>query len=323
MNDTGKGTGYGMSERKGEMSDTARSGGPGPGPVAGMTIREAWLQASSFLRDRGVEDGETSAEWLLQHLLGLNRSEFFMGWNEAFPEERRERWSRMLERRARKEPVQYITGEQEFYGLPFRVTPAVLIPRPETELLVEKVIAVGRRLWPNGSPLVADIGCGSGAISVTIAVQCSSWNMTATDISAAAIEVARGNARSNGVGERVTFFRGDLLEAYIREQLAIDILVSNPPYIESGDIPQLQPEVGLHEPVLALDGGADGLVFYRRILEQVERLPIPPAVIGFELGQGQARKVADLIRDRGYWDELVIVPDLAGIERHVIGLRNI
>lgn len=323
MNDAGNGIGDGMSERKGEMSDTAHSGVSGPGPIAAMTIREAWLQASSFLRDRGAEDGEASAEWLLQHLLGLNRSEFFMRWNEAFPEERRERWNRMLERRARKEPVQYITGEQEFYGLPFRVTPAVLIPRPETELLVEKVIEAGRRLWPDGSPLVADIGCGSGAISVTIAVKCSSWNMTATDISAEAIEVARGNARSNGVGERVTFFRGDLLEAYIREQLAIDILVSNPPYIESGDIPHLQPEVGLHEPLLALDGGADGLMFYRRILEQVDRLRIPPAVIGFELGQGQAREVAGLIRDRGYWDELVIVPDLSGIERHVIGLRNI
>lgn len=327
--DNGNDEGNGMSERRGEAASAgARSGLVASGAsdlrrVAVMTIREAWQQASSFLRERGIEDGPSSAEWLLQHALGMSRSECFMRWSERFPEELRERWEQLLVRRAKGEPVQYIVGEQEFYGLPFRVTSDVLIPRPETELLVEQVIAEGRRLWPGGSPLVADIGCGSGAIAVTVAVKCSSWNVTATDISPAAVEVARGNARLNGVGERVSFYCGDLLEAYIKERLAIDILVSNPPYIESGDLPRLQPEVRLFEPALALDGGTDGLTFYRRILEQVRQLPSPPAVLGFELGQGQARQVAELAREMGLWDEIRIVPDLAGIERHVIGLRNI
>jgi len=291
--------------------------------AAATTIREACLQASSFLLKQGVQDHDSAAEWLLQHVLGVSRSEFFMRWNEPFPEECRDRWSEVLTRRAKGEPVQYITGEQEFYGLPFRVTPAVLIPRPETELLVERIVAVGRRLWPGGRPLVADVGCGSGAIPVTIAVQCPTWDVTATDISADAVEVARSNAAANGVGGRVRFYGGDLLEPYIRERITIDILVSNPPYIESGDMPHLQPEVREHEPHLALDGGPDGLRFYRRIVKQTGELPSRPAVIGFEVGSGQARQVAELIRESGGWERIEIVNDLAGIERHVIGSPKI
>ncbi|PYI51117.1 peptide chain release factor N(5)-glutamine methyltransferase [Paenibacillus flagellatus] len=307
--------------RDGKRSASTKGAGTGSpqGPADAVTIREACLRASSFLRDCGVDDHASSAEWLLQHALGLDRSDFLMRWGEPFPMERHEAWRRMLERRAQGEPVQYITGEQEFYGLPFRVTPAVLIPRQETELLVEQIVKIGRRMWPNGGPLVADIGCGSGAIPVTIAVQCPGWNVTATDISADAVEVARANAEANGVGDRIRFYTGDLLEAYVRERIRVDILVSNPPYIESADIAGLQREVRLYEPMLALDGGPDGLRFYRRILEQIRELPAPPALIGFELGQGQARAVAELLRIAGHWDDIRIVEDLAGIERHVIG----
>lgn len=311
----------------GERAEAARDGDSAPasaysGPAATPTIREAWLQASSFLRDSGVEDAASSAEWLLEYILGWTRSDLFMRWNEPFPVELRERWDGLLKRRALGEPVQYVTGEQQFYGLPFRVTPAVLIPRPETELLVEKAIEIGNRLWPSGSPLAADIGCGSGAIAVALAVRCSPWNITATDISPDAVEVAKGNAALNGVGERIRLFCGDLLEAYIRAQMPVDIVLSNPPYIETTEIPRLQREVRLHEPTLALDGGPDGLLFYRRILEQIAQLPAPPALIGFELGQGQARQVEQLLHSSGYWDETVVVPDLAGIERHVLGWKN-
>lgn len=290
--------------------------------TAPVTVREAYVRASSFLRESGAADPDSSAEWLLQHVLGVSRSELFLRWEEPFPPGRREQWERALLRRSRGEPVQYITGEQEFYGLTFRVTPAVLIPRPETELLVEQMIAAGRRLWPAGTPLAADIGCGSGAIAVTLAARCPGWKVTAVDVSPDALDVARGNARANGVGDRVTFYEGDLLEPYIRKQLPVDILVSNPPYIETGDLPGLQPEVRLYEPVLALDGGPDGLRFYRAILDQVRRLPAMPAVIGFEVGQGQARQVAEWVRECGHWTDVRIIPDWAGIERHVIGFRD-
>ena len=287
------------------------------------TIREAWQKASSFLRERGTSEPERSAELLLQHALGIGKSEFLLRLNDPFPPEKRESYSALIERRAQGEPVQYITGEQEFYALPFRVTSDVLIPRPETELLVEQIIAAGRKLWPDGNPLVADIGCGSGAIAVAIAVQCPKWRVTATDISLGALEVAKGNAALNGAGERVAFYHGDLLEAYIRNRIAIDILVSNPPYVESGEIPHLMPEVRLHEPALALDGGTDGLDFYRRILRQTEQLVRPPALIGFELGFGQAERVAEMVRSCGFWNEIRIVEDYAGIKRHVIGLQKI
>ncbi|MDF2720365.1 MAG: SAM-dependent methyltransferase [Paenibacillus sp.] len=287
------------------------------------TIREACLQASSSLRLQGVSDSDTSAEWLMQHVLGVTRSEMFMRWNEPLPEELRERWERMLLRRATGEPVQYITGEQEFYGLPFHVTSAVLIPRPETELLVEAIVEAGTQLWPGGRPLVADIGSGSGAISVTIAVRRPDWRVTATDISEAALAVARENAERNGVADCMQLYQGDLLEVYIREKLPVDILVSNPPYIESAAIPELQSEVRLFEPSLALDGGSDGLQFYRRILQQVDELPYPPALIGFEVGAGQAREVAAWMEQCGHWDSIRMVSDLSGIERHLVGRRKI
>lgn len=326
MNDADKGIDRKAAGRNGRLSEIARSGtiasaSAYSGKSSAASIREACLQASSFLRERGITDGMSSAEWLLQHVLGIGRSEMFMRWNEPFPEAHRSRWNLLLERRAEGEPVQYITGEQEFYGLPFRVNAAVLIPRPETELLVEKIIAVGAKLWPDRHPLVADIGCGSGAISVTIAVKCPEWNVTATDISEAALDVARANAELNGVAHKVKLFHGDLLEVYIRERVAIDVLVSNPPYIETAAIPHLQSEVRLYEPTLALDGGPDGLRFYRNILQQVEKLPAPPALIGFEVGLGQAQSVAELMKESGYWDEIAIVPDLAGIERHLVGQR--
>jgi release factor glutamine methyltransferase len=288
------------------------------------TIREAYLQASSFLERQEVPESSTVTELLLRHLLGWSRTDLFLRWGEPFPAEKREEWSRLLERKASGEPVQYIIGEQEFYGLPFRVTPAVLIPRPETELLVEQIVLLGRSLWPPGGPVpsVADIGTGSGAIPVTIAVQCPDWRVSGTDISADALEVARGNAELNGVADRIAFYQGDLLEPYIRDAIPVDILVSNPPYIETGDIAGLEAQVRCYEPLLALDGGPDGLTFYRRIVDQLERLPAIPRLIGFEVGQGQARDVAAMLERAAHWDEIRIVPDLAGIERHVIGLSK-
>lgn len=282
------------------------------------TIREAFVEASSFLRQRGVEDAKASTELLLQHLLGWNRTQLLFGWQEPFPCEEELAWQILLSRRADGEPVQYLIGEQDFYGLPFTVTPAVLIPRPETEILVAEIVSRGMRLWPDGEPVLADIGTGTGAIPITAAVKCPRWKVKGVDISEAALEVARSNAIRNGVAERVAFLRGDLLEPLVREKLAVDILVSNPPYIPSGDIEGLQTEVRDHEPHLALDGGADGLDFYRRIIASLSELPALPRLVGFEVGLGQARDVADMLRGSGSWARIDIIPDLAGIERHVI-----
>jgi release factor glutamine methyltransferase len=285
-----------------------------------MTAREAYIQASSFLRQQQISDAAICAELLLQHLLQWDRSTMLLRWEETFPQERLDAWTQLVERKAAGEPVQYIIGVQEFYGLSFQVSPAVLIPRPETELLVEQVIKRGNELWPQGAPRLVDIGSGSGAIAVSIAVSCPLWQVSSSDISPAALEVAGVNAELNGVAARVYFSLSDLLERYVQEQIQIDILVSNPPYIASADIEELQPEVKSFEPRLALDGGEDGLILYRRMCEQLKLLPTFPRLVAFEVGQGQTEAVSGMLAELNFWTRIDIVKDLSGIPRHVIAM---
>jgi release factor glutamine methyltransferase len=287
-----------------------------------VTIREAFAKASSFLQGYGVREASACSELLLMHVLGLDKTSLFLRWSEPFPPEREDAWRESLERKAAGEPVQYIIGEQEFYGLPFEVTPAVLIPRPETELLVEAVVRVGRELWPGGAPLVADVGTGSGAIAVAAAVHCPSWRFVGSDISAAALKIARRNAARHGVTARIRFVEGDLLLPFIERQVALDAVVSNPPYIAADELPGLQPEVRLYEPATALVGGHDGLEPYRRLTAQLPRLTRMPKLVAFEVGQGQASDVAGMLEQVQDWDELTIIPDLAGIDRHVLAISK-
>lgn len=316
----------------------------------GMTRREACLQASSLLSGAGVDEARANAELLLMHLLGIERARLIRDWSEPMNAALWEQWSELLRRKAAGEPVQYIIGEQWFYGLPFMVRPGVLIPRPETELLVEAVLAAADELWPaaGGSapaaaeagaravPTVIDVGTGSGAIAVTLAVQRHAWRVCASDLSEDALAVARTNAARHGVDGRLQFVQGDLLGPFAQQRpeggspgelagLRADVIVSNPPYIPAGELPHLQREVRDYEPRLALDGGADGLDPYRRMLEQLPQLAQLPRLIAFELGMGQAPEIAQLLRDYGAWDEIRIITDYAGIERHVLGLntRNI
>lgn len=284
------------------------------------TIREAYVQASSFLAGQGVAEAPACTELLLQHMLGCSRTELLFRWQEPFPEELAAQWSQLMDRKAAGEPVQYILGEQDFYGLPFEVNPAVLIPRPETELLVEAVLREGSRLFPQGAPLLADVGTGSGIIPVTIAHARPDWRVAASDISASALEMARVNAQRHGVAARVDWLDGDLLEPYIARGLAPDMVVSNPPYIPDGDLPALMPEVRLYEPHTALFGGVEGLDLYRRLVAQLPQLPRIPTLVGLEVGIRQAEAVAAMLRGIADWEEIRFVPDLQGIDRHVIAI---
>ncbi|GIP35534.1 peptide chain release factor N(5)-glutamine methyltransferase [Paenibacillus sp. J2TS4] len=285
------------------------------------SIREAYMRASSFLKEQGVSEAAACTELLLQHVLGWDRTKLLLSWPESFPVERLAEWREMITRKAAGEPVQYIIGEQDFYGLSYAVTPAVLIPRPETELLVEAIVRLGSLRWPGQSPLVADIGTGSGAIAITIAVQCPQWRVWATDLSQAALEVAIKNGRRH-VGERIEFLSGDLLAPIVERQAEVDILVSNPPYIPSADMPRLQKEVGQYEPHTALHGGEDGMNYYRRLLSEMDQLPSRPAIAGFEVGQGQAEAVEEMLKRQGKWAYTEIIYDLAGIGRHVLAWRS-
>lgn len=284
----------------------------------GRSIREALSEASSFLAEAGVLAPQHNARLLLEHVLDMQGAAFYAELGQPFPADKQQNWEAVVNRKVAGEPAQYIIGEQEFYGRPLKVSPSVLIPRPETELLVEAILQYGDQLWPGGNPRVLDIGTGSGAIAITIAAERKGWQVLAGDLSPDALAVARLNAAA--VGVELVMRQGDLLAPFAGE--AVDILVSNPPYIPAAEIDGLQPEVSLHEPRLALDGGPDGLAPYRIMMQQLSLLQAPPRLIGFELGRGQASLVAALLREAGHWSRIVVVPDLAGIERHVLGLAD-
>lgn len=301
-----------------------------------FTIREACVQASSFLEESGVEEARSNAELLLMHVLKVDRMALLRDWNEPFAPELAATWEEVVRRKAAGEPAQYIMGEQWFYGRPFTVTPAVLIPRPETELLVEAVLEAADVLWPPelaAVPTVIDVGTGSGAIGVTLASQRPHWRVCASDLSEDALAVARMNAVRHEAADRMAFMHGDLLAPFAPQsggaamntstaEYRVDVLVSNPPYIPADDLAGLQREVRDYEPRLALDGGADGLGPYRRMVEQLPSLLQIPRIVAFELGMGQAQDVAALLREFGAWDEIRIITDYGGIERHVIAVQT-
>lgn len=306
--------------------------------ITANTIREALQQASRLFMQQGIDVPRLNAEVMVQHLLGWNKAKLLAEDLQPFPADKRELFRGWVKRRLAGEPLQYIVGLQEFYGRDFRVTSAVLIPRPETEILIEEVLKrcngwTGTRLSTRGEPsqdaprathqpLVADIGTGSGAIAVTLALEWPEADVYSVDISPDAIRVAQDNAQR--LGAKVRLLQGDLIDPLLQADMRLDVLVSNPPYIPSQDIDRLTVEVREHEPRLALDGGVDGLDPYRRITQALSRLMRieGPTLVGFEVGIHQAGEVAALI-ERNWSDaETEIVKDLQGIERIVLGWKK-
>lgn len=292
--------------------------------VGAATLRDVWREGTLRLERAGVEEAAADAELLLLHLLGKSKTELLRDLREPWPGgELDAAWEAVLRRREAGEPVQYVTGEQYFYGRRFEVSPAVLIPRPETELLAEAVLAAGDRFWPQGeaeAPHVLDVGTGSGALAVTLAAERPAWRVTASDLSADALAAAARNAALLGVRDRIRFVQGSLLEPFF-EGPPIDILVSNPPYIVTADLAGLQREVRDYEPRLALDGGEDGLDPYRAMAGQLHRLPSLPRIVAWEVGAGQAEDVAAMLRNAADWTDIRFVVDYVGIQRHVLAVR--
>ncbi|BCJ87658.1 peptide chain release factor N(5)-glutamine methyltransferase [Effusibacillus dendaii] len=291
---------------------------------AKSTIREALQTASLLFGSRGVEYPRLQAEVLLQHLLGFTKVKLLTEDQLVFPIDKRDLFEDWVDRRLRGEPLQYIIGLQEFYGRDFKVNPSVLIPRPETEILVEEVLK-RKSWWGKESavrPVIADVGTGSGAIAVTLAIEWKEAAVYSVDISPDAIRTARENA--DRLRAEVRFLEGDLLQPLIDRQIRLDVLVSNPPYIPSVDIAGLAVEVREHEPRLALDGGKDGLDPYRKM---AERLPTVmnqtgPRLVAFEVGFGQAEEVKTLLEQNWPDCRTEIVNDLQGIGRVVLAWRQ-
>jgi release factor glutamine methyltransferase len=260
------------------------------------------------------------AEALFLHLVrrnvpGRNRAWLVTHWDTPTMPHEAPQLQALVDRRFAGEPIQYITGETEFYGLPFRVTPDVLIPRPETEHLVEKVMELAGH-FP--APRIVDVGTGSGAIAVALANRLPHASIAAIDLSSAALAVARENAALNGVAARVRFFEGDLLAPVAAEMF--DIVVSNPPYVPHLDRDSLSVEVREYEPPLALFAGDDGLEVYRRLIPAAFAVLAPGGLIALEIGFGQSAAVGELLT-RTHFEQVEFVPDLQGIARVACGRR--
>ncbi len=280
-----------------------------------MTIRQALDAATKLLatEEQLLPAANRDAELLLMHTLDVPRSTIF-----AYPErelseaEERSYWQHVY-RRGDNEPIQYITGQQEFYGLNFHVAPAVLIPRPETEHLVEAVL----QRVPQDEPLeILDVGTGSGILAVTLALKLPFAKVTAVDISLDAIAVARRNAATHHVDCRVHFIDSDLLAAVADSRF--DVIVSNPPYIPEEDRDSLHPQVREYEPATALFAGPDGLEIYRRLIPQAFSVLKPNGLLALEIGYGQRTALAGLLTG---WQDVAFIDDLQQVPRIVLARR--
>ncbi len=275
-----------------------------------MQLQVALAQAATVLENAGIEESRLDAELLLVHTLGITRARLRVHPQSQLSPTELAGYRQLIERRARREPVAYIVGHKEFYGLDFFVDGRVLIPRPETELLVEKAIEINQR-----RAVVADVGTGSGAIAIGLAVHLPQALVYATDASPAALEVAARNCRRHRVEDRVHLLQGHLLEPLPEP---VDLIVANLPYVSQAELAQLPPEINCYEPREALNGGLDGLDHIRRLLAQAGEHLKPAGVVLLEIGATQGEAVVALARRCFPAARVEIVPDYAGLDRVVM-----
>jgi release factor glutamine methyltransferase len=296
-----------------------------------MDARTALKTGIAQLREAGVPSFTLAAELLLLHVAGQNRTWLYAHPEETLPEENLERFLALIGRRAAGEPTQYLTGKQEFWGLEFEVTPAVLIPRPETEHVIEvalnrlalRELRAGRPQKTIGEGLqIADIGTGSGCIAIALAKELPKANLVATDISQAALEVAHRNVQRHAVADRVHLIRADLLgpSGQAWAPLVFDLIASNPPYIGRREAPTLTREVRDHEPEQALFGGEEGYELYGDLVAQAASHLKPGGILVLEVGHDSLPAVRPLL-DAADWANVGVTNDLAGIPRVIAAER--
>jgi release factor glutamine methyltransferase len=291
--------------------------------LGGTTLAGALQLGAAQLAQAGVASARLDAEVLLRHVLHLEPEGLFLRRHEQIGAPDQERFQGLLDRRAAHEPVAYLTGHKEFWSLDFMVTPAVLIPRPETELLVELTLEHARE-YSHASPLrVLDIGTGSGAIAVSLAKHLPDAQVWALDVSAAALGVAEANAKRHGVEKRTRFFAGDLFSALSQADAIFDIIVSNPPYIRRAELAALEPEICQWEPFTALDGGADGLDFYWRIIHSSPSHLRDGGKVFFETGSELAEAVVAIFARSGSYLPASIYQDYARRDRVVAAMKGV
>jgi release factor glutamine methyltransferase len=279
-----------------------------------VTVLEVIQRSTEFLKNKGVDSPRLQTELLLAHLLAMPRMKLYLNFERNLSESELDDFRELIKRRSQREPLQHIVGSTSFCGLELAVNRAALIPRPETELLAEKgwtflnsdASDSSRPATINYQPSTAlDLGTGSGCLAIALAVHCPAARVVATDISAEALELARQNAERHKVRERIEFLQGDALGVFDSPK-AFNLIISNPPYIPAGEIPSLQAEVRDYDPREALDGGPDGLDFYRRIAEQASPFLKPGGKIMLEFGDGQAAAIREIFESQKWVVEAIL-----------------
>jgi len=272
--------------------------------------KETLLAARIYLREHGIADADVDAWYLLAYVFGLNRVDFFLQQSNTVEEDKAAIFMELVRKRASHIPLQYITGTQEFMGLEFSVSEDVLIPRQDTEILVEEVLKVCKH------KTVLDMCTGSGCIITSLAKLGNLEKAVGVDISEKALHLAKQNAMKHDV--KVQFIQSDL---FLNVECEYDIIVSNPPYIPTNEINQLMPEVKDYEPVLALDGSYDGLFFYCNIVASLKGYLKENGLVFFEIGHNQGMDVKELLQSAGYYD-IRIIQDLSGLDRVIYGKKR-
>jgi len=272
-----------------------------------VTFKEALRNARETLTAQNIEDAPLECELLLRHTLQISRAELYSDLNRKLTPKQEETFWALIKRRLRHEPTAYITNNREFYALSFYVDPRVLIPRPESELLIDEALKLAQN---HTLTTVADIGTGCGAIAISLALNLPEVKIYATDISASALEVARLNLKRHRVNDRIELLLGDLLQPLPK---SVDLVIANLPYVKKSELPQISHEDS--EPLLALDGGPDGLKKIRELSLELEDKLSPKGNLLLEIGFKQAEKITSLLKNRFRQAEIEVIPDLSGIDR--------
>ncbi len=310
MNDLGR-----LAELEAESERDSEGGVTNSGES--WTILRMILWSAEYLKNKGVETGRLDAEWLLAAALGVDRLQLYLKYDRPLSSEEREAFKPLLRRRARREPLQYIIGRTGFRELELKTDPRVLIPRPETEVLVQEVLD-----WASaGAESVWDMGTGAGAVALSLAAEGTWTRVVATDVSPDALSVAADNAERYDLGGHVEFREGSLFEP-LEEGERFDVIVSNPPYIAEGEKGELQPEVRDWEPPEALFAGEDGLDVIRQLVAGAPEHLLAGGLLALECGLGQAERIAADVHATGAFAAVRIRPDLTGRPRVVLAERR-
>jgi len=290
-----------------------------------QTVGQALRNICEIFKNRGIINSEREAEILLSYSLEMSRSEIYLNSDRVLKDIEKTKLEKKIQKRIEKIPLQYITKHQEFMGIDFFVEKGVLIPRPETEILVEEVIKKLKNYKYSDNMEIADLGTGSGVIAISIAKFINNITVYATDISKKSLQIALKNAQKHRCENKIIFLHGDLFEPFKNkiEKFSLEAIISNPPYIDSCDFELLPPEVRDNEPKIALFGGIDGLDYYRKIIKKSSQYLKRNGFLALEVGLNQSKIVEELIlKESSFNQNIEIIKDYSGIERVVIAYKK-